>query len=88
MRSIRRWPSRARSCAIATRSAWKLLGMENYGFFIYGLGHYSFFGAHRPGHTDIWNEYKTNPHEFVAAGRTHAGCRRHTGDVADALEGI
>ena len=26
----------------------ELVGMENYGFFIYGLGHYSFFGAHRP----------------------------------------
>ena len=41
------------------------VGMESYGFFIYGLGHYSFFGEHRPGHTDIWNEYKTNPHEFA-----------------------
>ncbi len=49
----------------------ELLGMENYGFFIYGLGHYSFFGAHRPGHTDIWNEYKTDPHEFALPdGRT------------------
>jgi alkanesulfonate monooxygenase SsuD/methylene tetrahydromethanopterin reductase-like flavin-dependent oxidoreductase (luciferase family) len=43
----------------------ELVGMENYGFFIYGLGHYSFFGAHRPGETDIWDEYKTNPHEFA-----------------------
>ena len=41
------------------------LGMENYGYFIYGLGHYSFFGDHEPGKTDIWNEYHTNPHEFV-----------------------
>jgi alkanesulfonate monooxygenase SsuD/methylene tetrahydromethanopterin reductase-like flavin-dependent oxidoreductase (luciferase family) len=41
------------------------LGAENYGFFIYGLGHYSFFGEHEPGKTDIWNEFKTNPHEFV-----------------------
>lgn len=37
---------------------------ESYGFFIYGLGHYSFFGEHRPAHTDIWNEYKTNPKPF------------------------
>lgn len=47
------------------------IGMESYGFFIYGLGHYSFFGAHAPGATDIWNEYKTNPHEFaLPEGRT------------------
>jgi alkanesulfonate monooxygenase SsuD/methylene tetrahydromethanopterin reductase-like flavin-dependent oxidoreductase (luciferase family) len=41
------------------------IGAENYGFFIYGLGHYSFFGEHVPGATDIWNEFKTNPHEFA-----------------------
>lgn len=41
------------------------LGMENYGYFIYGLGHYSFFGEHEPGKTDIWHEYHTNPHEFM-----------------------
>jgi len=41
------------------------IGAESYGFFIYGLGHYSFFGEHRPSHTDIWNEYKTNPKSFA-----------------------
>jgi len=47
------------------------VGMENYGFFMYGLGHYAFFGAHQPGKTDIWNEYKTNPREFAPPeGRT------------------
>jgi len=40
------------------------IGMESYGFFVYGLGHYSFFGAHEPAHTDIWDEYKNHPHEF------------------------
>lgn len=40
------------------------IAAENYGFFIYGLGHYSFFGEHVPGKTDIWNEFKTAPHEF------------------------
>ena len=40
------------------------VGMESYGFFVYGLGHYSFFGAHEPAHTDIWDEYKNHPHEF------------------------
>jgi alkanesulfonate monooxygenase SsuD/methylene tetrahydromethanopterin reductase-like flavin-dependent oxidoreductase (luciferase family) len=47
------------------------IAMESYGFFIYGLGHYSFFGEHAPGKTDIWNEYKTNPKEFaLPEGRT------------------
>jgi alkanesulfonate monooxygenase SsuD/methylene tetrahydromethanopterin reductase-like flavin-dependent oxidoreductase (luciferase family) len=41
------------------------LGEENYGFFLYGLGHYSFFGAHQPGRYDIWKEFHTNPHEFA-----------------------
>ncbi len=41
------------------------VGMESYGFFIYGLGHYSFFGEHKPGVTDIWGEYKNNPKTFA-----------------------
>jgi alkanesulfonate monooxygenase SsuD/methylene tetrahydromethanopterin reductase-like flavin-dependent oxidoreductase (luciferase family) len=46
-------------------------GMESYGFFVYGLGHYSFFGAHMPAKTDIWDEYKNRPHEFaMPEGRT------------------
>lgn len=40
------------------------LGMEAYGYFIYGLGHYSFFGAHEPAKMDIWDEYKNHPKEF------------------------
>jgi hypothetical protein len=38
--------------------------MESYGFFVYGLGHYSFFGEHEPARTDIWDEYKNRPHDF------------------------
>jgi alkanesulfonate monooxygenase SsuD/methylene tetrahydromethanopterin reductase-like flavin-dependent oxidoreductase (luciferase family) len=41
------------------------LGMESYGYFIYGLGHYSFFGEHVPGHYDIWDEFKNHPKEFA-----------------------
>jgi len=41
------------------------LGAESYGFFIYGLGHYSFFGDHEPGVSDIWDEFHNNPHEFA-----------------------
>jgi alkanesulfonate monooxygenase SsuD/methylene tetrahydromethanopterin reductase-like flavin-dependent oxidoreductase (luciferase family) len=40
------------------------VGMESYGFFVYGLGHYSFFGEHVPATTDIWDEYKNRPREF------------------------
>lgn len=46
-------------------------GAENYGFFIYGLGHYSFFGEHEPGKTDIWDEFKNHPKNFAPPeGRT------------------
>lgn len=47
------------------------IGAEAYGFFIYGLGHYSFFGAHEPGRYDIWDEFKNHPKEFASPeGRT------------------
>ena len=61
----------ARSCAIAIRSGVEQIGAESYGFFLYGLGHYSFFGEHRPAMTDIWEEYKNHPKEFAPPeGRT------------------
>ena len=41
------------------------MGMESYGFFVYGLGHYSFFGEHAPGKSDLWDEYKNHPREFA-----------------------
>jgi len=47
---------------------------ENYGFFVYGLGHYSFFGEHRPGKTDIWNNYKTNPRDDQSSEFTAKSC--------------
>jgi len=34
---------------------------ESYAFFMYGLGHYSFFGEHRPGATNIWNDFTASP---------------------------
>ncbi|MEP6960867.1 MAG: LLM class flavin-dependent oxidoreductase [Acidobacteriota bacterium] len=47
------------------------LGAEAYGFFIYGLGHYSFFGEHQPSVTDIWDEFKNRPKNFAPPeGRT------------------
>ena len=48
-------------------------GKENYGFFVHGLGHYSFFGEHRPGKTNIWSDFKNKPKadgasEFIVTG--------------------
>jgi alkanesulfonate monooxygenase SsuD/methylene tetrahydromethanopterin reductase-like flavin-dependent oxidoreductase (luciferase family) len=48
--------------------------IESYGFFVYGLGHYSFFGEHRPGKTDIWKEYTTKPKEPVSPEYIQQGC--------------
>jgi alkanesulfonate monooxygenase SsuD/methylene tetrahydromethanopterin reductase-like flavin-dependent oxidoreductase (luciferase family) len=42
------------------------IASESYGFFVYGLGHYSFFGEHRPGKTDIWQDFKSSPKKDAA----------------------
>ena len=49
-------------------------GTENYGFFVHGLGHYSFFGEHRPGKTDIWSDFKTKPKSEGASEFVVTGC--------------
>ncbi len=41
------------------------ISAENHGFFIYGLGHYAFFGEHEPGKTNIWNNFKNSPGRFA-----------------------
>ena len=41
------------------------IAAESYGFFIYALGHYSFFGEHEPAKTDIWDEFKNHPKDFA-----------------------
>jgi alkanesulfonate monooxygenase SsuD/methylene tetrahydromethanopterin reductase-like flavin-dependent oxidoreductase (luciferase family) len=44
---------------------------ENHSFFIYGLGHYAFFGEHEPGKTNIWENFKNSPRAFaMPEGRT------------------
>ncbi|HEY6418245.1 MAG TPA: LLM class flavin-dependent oxidoreductase [Candidatus Binataceae bacterium] len=49
----------------------RAISAENHGFFIYGLGHYAFFGEHEPGKTNIWNNYKNSPQGFAPPeGRT------------------
>jgi alkanesulfonate monooxygenase SsuD/methylene tetrahydromethanopterin reductase-like flavin-dependent oxidoreductase (luciferase family) len=50
------------------------IGAENYGFFVYGLGHYSFFGEHRPGKSNIWNDYKTSPKDAAGSEFTAKHC--------------
>ena len=50
------------------------IGPESYGFFAYGLGHYSFFGEHEPAKTDIWDEYKNHPKEFTPPDGRNQDC--------------
>ncbi len=38
---------------------------DNHGFFLYGLGHYAFFGRHEPGKTNLWESYRTKPENFA-----------------------
>jgi alkanesulfonate monooxygenase SsuD/methylene tetrahydromethanopterin reductase-like flavin-dependent oxidoreductase (luciferase family) len=39
-------------------------GLEGANFFGYSLGHYYIFGNHRPGTTDVWQEYQERRHEM------------------------
>jgi alkanesulfonate monooxygenase SsuD/methylene tetrahydromethanopterin reductase-like flavin-dependent oxidoreductase (luciferase family) len=49
----------------------RALAAEHQGFFLYGLGHYAFFGNHEPGKTNIWENYKNKPENFsLPEGRT------------------
>ena len=56
------------------------IAAESYGFFVYGLGHYSFFGEHRPGKTDIWHDFQTSPKKAAAPEGEAADLRRHAQD--------
>jgi alkanesulfonate monooxygenase SsuD/methylene tetrahydromethanopterin reductase-like flavin-dependent oxidoreductase (luciferase family) len=37
---------------------------EHQGFFMFGLGHYAFFGRHEPGRTNLWETYKNQPQKI------------------------
>ncbi len=50
------------------------IAAENYGFFSYALGHYSFFGEHRPAKSDIWNDFKTKPKDAEGVEFTAKAC--------------
>ena len=49
-------------------------GLDGAHFFGYSLGHYYVFGTHRPGVTDVWDEFEQNRERFgfsrAVAGRT------------------
>jgi alkanesulfonate monooxygenase SsuD/methylene tetrahydromethanopterin reductase-like flavin-dependent oxidoreductase (luciferase family) len=42
------------------------IAAESYGFFVHAMGHYSFFGEHRPGKSDIWSDYLSSPKKDAA----------------------
>src|SRR5919197_1013543 len=39
-------------------------GIDGGHFFGYSLAHYYVFGKHRPGHTNLWEEFQQHRHEF------------------------
>lgn len=43
----------------------RAVASENQGFFLYGLGHYAFFGQHEPGKTNLWETYHAKPENFA-----------------------
>src|SRR5258708_36369910 len=51
---------------------------ENHGFFLYGLGHYAFFGEHEPARTNIWDNYKNQPVKEEADDPLAAGSQAPT----------
>lgn len=63
-------------------------GLEGGNFFGYSLGHYYVFGNHRPGSTDVWNEYITkraehgySPEVAVALEQERLGAKVAAGDT-------
>jgi alkanesulfonate monooxygenase SsuD/methylene tetrahydromethanopterin reductase-like flavin-dependent oxidoreductase (luciferase family) len=60
-------------------------GIEGQRFFKYGLAHYYRFGAHVPGVTRIWDEFKRAPEEPMA-GLAGVGSPQEVIDVFSQLE--
>jgi alkanesulfonate monooxygenase SsuD/methylene tetrahydromethanopterin reductase-like flavin-dependent oxidoreductase (luciferase family) len=65
---------------------------EHHGFFMYGLGHYAFFGQHEPGKTNLWENYKnqTAPIKIddpLASGHVR-NCVGTPEQIRDALRGF
>jgi|HubBroStandDraft_1064217.scaffolds.fasta_scaffold03879_8 alkanesulfonate monooxygenase SsuD/methylene tetrahydromethanopterin reductase-like flavin-dependent oxidoreductase (luciferase family) len=60
-------------------------GVEGQKFFKYGLAHYYRFGAHVPGVTRVWDEFKRT-HDEPMAGLAGVGCPAEVTDTFAALE--
>jgi alkanesulfonate monooxygenase SsuD/methylene tetrahydromethanopterin reductase-like flavin-dependent oxidoreductase (luciferase family) len=63
-------------------------GLEGGNFFGYSLGHYYVFGDHKPGTTDVWNEYVNkraehgySPEVAVALEQERLGAKVASGDT-------
>jgi len=69
------------------------MARENHGFFLYGLGHYAFFGEHEPARTNIWDNYKNQPAKVkiddpLAAGSQAQTCVGTPAQIREALSGF
>jgi alkanesulfonate monooxygenase SsuD/methylene tetrahydromethanopterin reductase-like flavin-dependent oxidoreductase (luciferase family) len=51
---------------------------EHHGFFMYGLGHYAFFGQHEPGKTNLWENYKNQTTPIKIDDPLASGSRTRT----------
>jgi alkanesulfonate monooxygenase SsuD/methylene tetrahydromethanopterin reductase-like flavin-dependent oxidoreductase (luciferase family) len=65
---------------------------EHHGFFMYGLGHYAFFGQHEPGKTNLWENYKSQAAPIkiddpLASGHVR-NCVGTPEQIRDALRGF
>ncbi|WP_342433721.1 LLM class flavin-dependent oxidoreductase [Neobacillus sp. FSL H8-0543] len=48
-------------------------GVEGANFFDYSLGHYYAFGKHRPGYSDIWDEFNKNQLQATSSASEETG---------------
>jgi alkanesulfonate monooxygenase SsuD/methylene tetrahydromethanopterin reductase-like flavin-dependent oxidoreductase (luciferase family) len=63
---------------------------EHHGFFMYGLGHYAFFGQHEPGKTNLWDNYKNQTEQIkindpLASGSHAKNCVGTPEEIRDTL---
>jgi alkanesulfonate monooxygenase SsuD/methylene tetrahydromethanopterin reductase-like flavin-dependent oxidoreductase (luciferase family) len=66
---------------------------EHHGFFMYGLGHYAFFGQHEPGKTNVWENYKAQASPVkiddpLASGSGATNCVGTPDQIRRALRGF
>jgi alkanesulfonate monooxygenase SsuD/methylene tetrahydromethanopterin reductase-like flavin-dependent oxidoreductase (luciferase family) len=69
------------------------LAREHHGFFMFGLGHYAFFGQHEPGKTNLWESYKNQPvrpkiDDPLASASQSQSCVGTPAQIRDTLRGF